>query len=154
MKLNRTILGILLLALLSVSVTSCTTKSKEATEGAKSRVAQVSIEYLRLCFLANMQHISSYVLISEYLKNGKISLDEYTDQINRLPRRWPIDKHPVIQLVLLDIDVKGDIAKVSFQRGGGDSEFPRIYIDLEWTGTSWVITKDTIFGHDGLFIKG
>ncbi len=142
---------ILLLTLICLSLNACVKKPREATEGAKSRVAQVSIEYLRLCFLGNMKLINSYVLLSEYLKNQGLSLDEYTSEIERLPRRWQVDTHPVLQLVLLEVNVRDDKAKTYFQRGGAESDFPRIEIELEWSGTSWVITNDTIFGVGGLF---
>jgi hypothetical protein len=147
------LLHVLLGILISTTLISCSKKPKEATEGAKSRVAQVSMEYLRLCFLGNMEHINSYVLLSQYLKNRDITLDEYTAQINQLPRRWSIEEHPVLQLILLEVDVKDNKGSVFYQRGGTESSFPRIRIDLEWSGNSWVIVNDTIFGNNGLFQK-
>lgn len=138
-------------AILLLSSQACVKKPREATEGAKSRVGQVSIEYLRLCFMGDMKLLKSYVLLSAYLKNRGISLEEYEAQIEGLPRRWQVEIHPVLQLVPLEIDVQGDKAKTYFQRGGSESPFPKVTIELEWSGTSWVIINDNIFGKGSLF---
>jgi hypothetical protein len=126
-------------------------KSSEPSEGAKSTVAQVSVEYLRLCILANMKMIPSYVLLSEYIASKKMTMEEYTDEVKRLARRWPIDQHPVIQLHLLETKLQNDKATVTFQRDGSKSNFPKVMIHLEWTGNNWIVVNDSIFGQGGLF---
>lgn len=143
----------LLLCLIMLS--SCSsTKSSIASEGAKSAVVQVSVEYLRQCILADFKMLNSYMLMGEYLRNKKMGLEEYKENLQKLARRWPVQEHPIVDLHLIKTDIDGNKASVHFQREGSKSKYPEVVVHLEWTGNSWMITDDNIFGKNGVYNLG
>ncbi|HMO16466.1 MAG TPA: hypothetical protein PKA63_01555 [Oligoflexia bacterium] len=145
----------LFLGMLLFSVSGCSQfggKSK-GNEGAKTAVLQVSIDYLRMCLLANTTALNNYVLLSEYLGNQNVNLQDYHDQVYKLARRWPVSDNPVIQLKVLNVEINDNKAKITFQRDGTKSEFPQVTIELIWIGNSWIVFKDSIFGDNGLYTK-
>jgi len=134
---------------------SCSsTKSSTASEGAKSAVVQVSVEYLKQCILADFKMLNSYMLMGEYLRNKQIGLEEYKESLQKLARRWPVQDHPIVDLHLIKADLDDNKASVYFQREGSKSKFPQVVVHLEWTGNSWMITDDSIFGKNGIYNLG
>lgn len=145
------LMALFVLLLGSSSGCSYFSGDSKANEGAQTAVVQVSVEYLRLCLLANTAALNSYVLLGEYLRHKGLSIEEYHEQVFKLARRWPVSDNPVVQLRVLDANIHGDKATVKFQRDGSKSEYPPVTMELAWIGNSWIITNDSIFGKNGLF---
>jgi len=112
----------------------------------------VIVQYVQFSFLARIEPLESTVIMKDFLANQEITKDEYDFRIVRLSRRWPINENPLIQLAVKSIDVSGDNAKAILQREGAG--FPELVFKLVWTGSSWVIVDDNIFGKDELYEKG
>lgn len=134
------------------SLTSCSKGKVDIDDASKATVTQVSIQYLQLCFLGKLGTLPSFVLLGEYLKTQGLTKEEYDFRVLRLSKAWPLDKNPLIQLSVKNVDINGDIAVVKFKREEPKGEnFPEFEITLEWVGSSWMVVDDGIFGKKELY---
>jgi hypothetical protein len=140
--------------ILLTTLSSCSFfySNSEDQEGARQTVAQVVAQYLQFSFLARMPAVDSSISVTDFLENQHITYDEYEYRIVRLSRRWTIEENPLIQLKIQEINLDGDNAEATLKRVGDN--FPELKFKLRWTGSSWRIFDDNIFGKDELYEKG
>jgi len=139
--------------LILVLASSCSlTKSGEENETLKNTISQVVIQYLQFSFLSRIEPLESIVIMKDFLRNQEITIDEYQYRVVRLSRRWPIEENPLIQLGVKEVVLDGDNASATLQRMG--SGFPELNFKLLWTGSSWVVVDDNIFGKGELYEEG
>ena len=149
----RQIKTLLLYTLIALLTSSCSlTKSSSDNDAVKNTITQVVIQYVQFSFLAKIEPLESTIIPKDFLANQEITKDEHDYRVVRLSRRWPISENPLIQLTVKSIEIDGDNAKATLQREG--TGFPELVFKLVWTGTSWAIVDDNIFGKDELYEKG
>ena len=144
---------VLFYTLILTVASSCSLTNKKAdNEAVKSAITQVIVQYLQFSFLSRLEPLESTIIKQDFLHNQGITKDEYDYRIVRLSRRWPINENPLIQLKVKDLKLDGDNATAVLQREG--TGFPELIFTLIWTGSSWVIIDDNIFGKNELYEKG
>ncbi len=142
--------------LILIVASACSlTKSSEENVALKNTIAQVVVQYLQFSFLARIEPLESTIVLKDFLKNQNITKDDYDYRIVRLSRRWSMDNNPLIHLTVIAIDTDGNYATARLQREGSAEgiTYPELSFSLAWTGSSWVIIDDNIFGKDELYEK-
>jgi hypothetical protein len=124
----------------------------DSNEGAKITNSQIAAKYIESSVTLNQEWLTRYLFVSEYLKNQKISAQEYATKLANLKNRWDLNSHPLAKLKLENTSVNGNEAFVTFMRPSEDNkDFPLIKINLVWTGSSWAVSDDNILGKNELY---
>lgn len=142
------------LIVIVTSLSSCSLfgSSSIDNEMAKRAVAQVINQNLQFSFLSRMPAVESTIYLSEFLKNQEITYEEFEYRVVRLASKWSINTNPLVLLKVKSIEIEDNDADATLQREG--NSFPEIKFQLRWTGSSWVILDDNIYGKNELYEKG
>lgn len=147
LKLSRFVLALCLL-----SFCSCFLIGKDVeNHPLKNTISQVVVQYLQYSFLARTEAIESLIIPKEFLKNQELSRDEYDYRLVSLSRHWSADKNPLINIGLVSVSIDEDQASAVMKRR--DGEFPELKFNLVWTGSSWAMIDDNIFGKGEIYEK-
>ena len=142
----------------AVLLSSCSMLSfggSEATPELKLAVLGVTNDYLRSIAQGNSQHYQETVLWIDYIanKHNAVSKAECLKRVADLKGRYPIENHPLLDLVPLEVSVRGNNAVVRLRKRT-QPEAPEIIVKLIWDGSGWVISDDSLFGEKGLLMTG
>jgi len=78
-----------------------------------------------------------------------ISREEFNKQLEALKNRWSVDENPLLDLEVLEVEARGDRARVTLRKRS-KSDYPVIWVKLLWSGSGWIISEDSIFGRNKL----
>lgn len=141
-----------LIAVCIIALSSCSyLKPKTGENLQKYTVARVSSTYLGWVFAGSEDHMGNYVVWSLLLSgsDGKpMSREDFRKQLKSIQNRWTTEEHPIFDLDLKSVEVDGNQAEVRFQRLNR-SHYPVITLELRWSGTGWLIERDSLFGQGG-----
>ncbi len=136
------------LILLGSSACGMWKKDGPPSSNEKQIVIMVCGDYLQVV-VTNQHHerLNSLMALTAYMEN-QAGLDKarFLKQMESLQNRWTPEQHPLLNLDLTSINIRGNNAKVSFRRRGKGENWPTITIELIWSGTAWQIIDDSLFG--------
>lgn len=118
------------------------------TAEAKATVLGVASDYLSYIVQGSEKRLNSIVLWEDLLGHGTdhpMTKDEYRAQMQLLRTRWSPQDSPLLGLEVLDLQLKGDNATVILRKAGRQ-DYPKIWIELYWTGAGWLVIDDSLFG--------
>ena len=118
----------------------------------KATVTNVADTYLRYVAAGDERNLAALVYWDSLLGRGitgGISREEFSQQLAALRKRWSVQDNPLLGLELRSVSVDEDDAEVELRKQGRP-DYPVIWIKLMWSGSGWVVTKDSIFGKDNL----
>ena len=109
---------------------------------------KVTDDYFRRIAAGNINMVDQYVIWGKYesVTNGVISRRTVMEEVLKLKDRWPIQNHPLRQLEVISVDIYENEASLLLS---DRQTSRRVEIDLNWTGNSWLISRDTLFGPQG-----
>ena len=115
----------------------------------QSAVVHVADDYLRFIAMGRRQQVEAMMLMAPYLVEKEMSKDQWRKQFASIQNRWPKDDHPLLQLILTELDVRENTAKLRLKKPSMP-EMPEVEIRMEWAGSGWLISSDTLFGSSGV----
>jgi hypothetical protein len=126
---------------------------REATPEAKRAVLNVTNEYLVSIVRANTHKIDESLVWTLYLaeKGEGVTKADIYKQVAEVKAAHPSD-HPIANLDVVRIDVRGDVADVVLKRKDAPTS-PEFSVTLNWVGRGWMIVGDTLLGPDGALHK-
>ena len=145
--MNRVSVIRLLLALLFFSTTACSSiagKSPGPELGAL--LIRVSADYVKHVVNADEARIGGSILWTDFLKQADIDKQEYLRQVRSLQNRWTAEEHPLLGLKVEELKWYGDEATVYLRKASKNKKYPMIKIEMIWSGSGWLVTKDNLFG--------
>lgn len=147
--MKKTIFSILFILLFSIACSNNTIPI-EKNIVLQETLVNISADYFNAIIRGDYPLAKSKINQADFVFNERFTVEDMQTQLRTLDGRWTKEEHPLVNLIVLDVDQDGDYATLKFRRGDNKSA-PTIEVRLLWTGTGWLINKDNLFGSDGLF---
>ena len=125
--------------------------SGEGLTPARLAVLSTTEKYLTAIVQGNEPVLDRVVLWGEYNSDlGDIdrSRGVIFHKIRGLKPQWTKEQTPFKNFKVEDVNINGNLAEVELSRGSEDLE-----VELQWSGRSWLVVGDNIFGRYGFLTK-
>lgn len=125
-------------------------QGSEGTPLAKTTVLSVTNSYISTIVAGKIGPLEGMVLWAAYIpaSGNNVNKEVFYKQVQEMKTKWKVQDHPLLGLEVLGVDVKGNDAQVRL-KSKKRPEAAEILIELTWTGHGWLVSKDSIFGHQG-----